>query len=50
MDRDDGKSPRLGKVIVGKQRHGPFGVVTLHFNGARLFSDYVADDHLPEHY
>jgi len=38
------------EVLISKQRHGPTGVVTLHFEGAiTKFSNYVADDHIPAH-
>ena len=39
----------LAEVIVAKQRHGPTGKRLFHFDGATTkFSDYAADDHLPE--
>ena len=41
----------LAEVIIAKQRHGPIGTVTLHFDGPfTRFSDYEAADHLPESY
>ncbi len=37
------------EVIVGKQRHGPTGIVTLHFaRETTRFSDLSRDDYLPE--
>ncbi len=43
------KVHNLAEVIVGKQRHGPIGKVTLRFEGETTrFSNYVADDHLPD--
>ena len=37
------------EVIVSKQRHGPTGTATLHFEGAiTKFSNYIGDDHLPD--
>ena len=39
----------LADVIIGKQRHGPIGDVTLAFEAEfTRFSDLVPDDHLPE--
>ncbi len=39
----------LAEAIVAKQRHGPIGIVTLHFEGTfTRFSDYIGPDHLPE--
>ena len=41
----------LAEVIVAKQRHGPIGTVTLHFDGAfTRFSDLAQEDHLPARY
>ena len=43
------KVHKLAEVIVAKQRHGPIGKVTLQFEGETTrFSNYVADDHLPD--
>jgi replicative DNA helicase len=43
------KVHKLAEVIIGKQRHGPIGKVTLQFEGETTrFSNYVADDHLPD--
>ncbi|MBT5265901.1 MAG: replicative DNA helicase [Rhodospirillaceae bacterium] len=39
------------EVIIGKQRHGPTGTATLHFEGRTTrFSDFVGEDHLPDHH
>jgi replicative DNA helicase len=43
------KVHNLAEIIVAKQRHGPIGKVTLQFEGETTrFSNYVADDHLPD--
>ncbi|HUA56662.1 MAG TPA: DnaB-like helicase C-terminal domain-containing protein, partial [Candidatus Sulfotelmatobacter sp.] len=43
------KVHNLAEVIVAKQRHGPIGKVMLRFEGETTrFSNYVADDHLPD--
>jgi replicative DNA helicase len=45
------KAHGKAEVIISKQRHGPTGVVTLHFDGSTTkFTNYVADDHVPDHY
>jgi replicative DNA helicase len=45
MDRAHGKA----EVIIGKQRHGPTGMVELQFEGQfTRFSDLVPDGHLPD--
>jgi replicative DNA helicase len=41
----------LGKaeVIIGKQRHGPTGMVELQFDGSvTRFSDLATDDEIPD--
>jgi replicative DNA helicase len=57
QERLDRHNERLEKarnkadVIIAKQRHGPIGTVTLHFNPERVrFSNLAEDDHLPEAY
>jgi replicative DNA helicase len=43
------KIHNLADVIIGKQRHGPIGNVTLVFEPSLTkFSDYIPGDHLPE--
>jgi len=50
LDRCE-KAYGKAEVIISKQRHGPTGTVTLHFEGATTrFSNYVAPDHVPESY
>jgi replicative DNA helicase len=47
MARAHGKA----EVIIGKQRHGPVGTVTLAFEGAYTrFADLAQEDRLPERY
>jgi replicative DNA helicase len=42
------KVHNLAEVIVAKQRHGPIGKETLHFDGATArFSDYTPSDRVP---
>jgi replicative DNA helicase len=40
----------IGEVIIGKQRHGPNGLVRLQFTGEfTRFSDLADDARLPRH-
>lgn len=37
------------EVIIAKQRHGPTGMIKLHFEGRTTkFDDFVGSDHLPD--
>jgi replicative DNA helicase len=43
------KAYGMAEIIVAKQRHGPISNVKLRFDGdTTKFSNFVADDHLPE--
>ncbi|NQW08592.1 MAG: replicative DNA helicase [Alphaproteobacteria bacterium] len=36
------------EIVISKQRHGPTGTITLHFEGTTTkFSNYVSEDHVP---
>jgi replicative DNA helicase len=48
-DKRKEESRNIAEAIVAKQRHGPIGMVQLHFNGEfTQFSDLAAEDRLPE--
>ncbi|MZR21420.1 replicative DNA helicase [Sneathiella chungangensis] len=41
----------LAEVIVGKQRHGPIGIIKLHFKPEfTRFGNFVSDEYLPDHH
>ena len=46
-----GRLHNLAEVIVGKQRHGPIGIIKLHFKPEfTRFGDYISDEYLPDHH
>jgi replicative DNA helicase len=48
-DKRKEEARNIAEAIVAKQRHGPIGMVHLHFNGEfTQFSDLAAEDRLPE--
>ncbi|PHQ70897.1 MAG: replicative DNA helicase [Sneathiella sp.] len=41
----------MAEVIIGKQRHGPIGIIKLNFKPEfTRFGDYVSDSYLPDHH